>query len=210
MYNRTLTVLATIMLLLGSSVATAAENGSPQTGQAQYNLANPMDPSTWMKHHGGQVRLNPAHPSTWMVFLDPKAHNIAHLTFTNPENYAQFARPQFWLQFANPSNWAAWMNPASYAVMFDPATYMGWMQPGPWMHFIDPGMYTQLMSPGAYAAFMNPVTYMQWFYPGAYAIPPAGSPGDTSASMWFDPNAIMRSLTPATAPKPAGGDTGKQ
>ncbi len=209
MYNRTQTALGAFFLLLLSAVSShAADGATPQAGQAPIP-ANPWDSSTWMKHHGGKMRLNLAHPSTWLVFLDPKTHTIGHLAFTNPANYAQFAQPRFWMQFANPNNWMAWINPGSYAIMFDPATYTGWMRPEPWMHFIDPGMYTQLMNPSAYASFMNPGLYMKWVSPSAYALPPGGSPGDVSVSKWLVPNTWIQNLGPGTTPQPPGGPAAK-
>ena len=210
MYNRTLAIFVAILLLFSTAAAYAADFTAPQAGQAQLHMANPLDPSTWMKHHGGQMRINPAHPATWLVFMDPKAHHIAHSTFTNPANFPQFVHPQFWMQFANPNNWMAWVNPASYAMMFDPATYMGWMQPGPWLHLLDPGMYVQLMNPSAYTSFMNPEVYMKWMSFGSYTIPPAGSSGDISGMKWFYPNAWIESLAPGTAPQPSGVEAGKK
>ncbi len=207
---RTLTIFAAILLLFSTASLFAEEPTALQSGEAKLVLPNPMDPSTWMKHHGGQMRINPAHPATWLVFMDPKAQHIAHLTFTNPANFPQFVQPQFWMQFANPNNWVAWVNPSSYAMLFDPATYMGWMQPGPWLHFIDPGMYVQLLNPSAYTPFMNPEVYMKWMNPAAYALPAAISPSDTSLLRWFYPNTWIQSLTPGSAAQPSGAEADKQ
>jgi len=97
MTYRTISVLFAMFLpLLGPVTLHAANTATPQTQLVQTSPSlNPMDPSTWMKPGGAQMRLNLAHPATWMMFADPNAHTTIHTSFMNPANYSQFMQPQF-------------------------------------------------------------------------------------------------------------------
>ncbi len=203
MYNRTIFNLLVILLLLGLVSANAAEIPAPQTGQS--TVVNPFDSSTWVRHHGGQMRFNFAHPAAWMSFINPNTNSIWYATLTNPVNYPQLVQPQFWMQFANSNNWMAWMDPASYATLFNPATYLGWMRPESYKHFMDPGMYMQVLNPVAYMALTNPALYLQWVNPAAYAAPPMGVYGGAATFNWFSPSAWMQTIpSGVVSPSPNG------
>lgn len=185
--------LLPIVLATGLASTTAfaevADSGAqaPAQTQAQPQMPNPFDPSTWMAAPGAStgvapVQFNFAHPAGWAMLIDPSTHHGAHQALMNPATYAQFMQPQFYMQFANPNNWMAWMNPASYAAFMNPATYTYWMNPASYTHAMNPAMYMQGMNPAAYAPFMSPATYMQWMNPSAYASLDAAPKADSDAT----------------------------